>query len=100
MIERHVTLQLLPGRAEAFPAFFASEYAPALAEAPGFGGAELLRPREEDGSVIMVLRFSTPEAAQAWRESPRHKQLSPVLKSHYQTSDIRVYDVVAERPGV
>lgn len=99
MIERHVTLQLLPDRMDSFQAFFAAEYSPALAAAPGFGGAELLRPLEPDGSVVMVLRFSTVEAAQAWRESPRHKRLSPTLKSHYQTSNVRAYDIVAESPG-
>lgn len=99
MIERNITFHLLPGKADAFENFFGSEYAPALAAASGFGGAELLRPLEDDESVVMVLRFSSTETAQAWRESPRHKQLSPVLKSLYQTSELRVYEVLAVQPG-
>ena len=100
MIERHVRFQLLPGKAETFETFFGSEYAPAMAAQPGFCGAELLRPIEADGSLIMVLRFSSLEMAQAWRESPAHKQLSPVLKALYQTSEVRVFEVLAERPQV
>jgi heme-degrading monooxygenase HmoA len=99
MIERHVTFHLLPGGALAFEAFFGSEYRSALAATPGFAGAELLRPIEEDGSRVMVLRFSSAELALAWREGPRHKQLSPAFKSFYQSSDVRVYDVLAVQPG-
>jgi antibiotic biosynthesis monooxygenase (ABM) superfamily enzyme len=99
VIERHVTFRLVPGKAETFETFFGSAYAPAMAAQPGFCGAELLGPLEPDGSLVMVLRFSDTKTAQSWRESPAHRELSPVLKSLYQTSDVRVYNVLAARPG-
>ena len=100
MIERHVTFHLIPGKAETFETFFGSEYAPAMAAQPGFCGAELLSPIEADGSLVMLLRFSSLETAQAWRESAVHKRLSPTLKALYQTNEVRVFEVLSERPQV
>ena len=98
MIERHVTFRVLPGKAEEFVAFFGSAYAPAMAVQPGFCGAELLRPEEHD-HLVMVLRFASGEAAQAWRESAAHKELSPALKALYRSSQVRVHEVLAEQPA-
>jgi heme-degrading monooxygenase HmoA len=97
VIERHVTFRLLPGRADEFASFFGSAYAPAMARQDGFCAAELLRPDDPD-TLVMVLRFESLEAAQAWRESAAHKELSPALKSLYQSSEVRVHEVLAEHP--
>ncbi|HMK09934.1 MAG TPA: antibiotic biosynthesis monooxygenase family protein [Anaerolineales bacterium] len=97
MIERHVAFQILPEKAGAFDAFFRSAYAPTMARQPGFCGAELLRPESGD-QLVMVLRFDSLEAAQAWRASDDHKKLSPTLKSLYQSSTVQVYTVLAEQP--
>lgn len=99
MIERHVAFQVLPGKVEAFETFFRTEYAPAMAGQPGFRGAELLRPAEADEHVLMVLRFASLEAAQAWRESPEHKRLSPSLKSLVRSSELKVYTLLAQHPA-
>lgn len=98
MIERHVTFRVVPGKAEEFVSFFGSAYAPALAIQPGFCGAELLRPEEPD-ALVMVLRFESGEAAQAWRECAAHKELSPALKALYRGSQVRVHEVLAEKPA-
>lgn len=98
MIERHVTFRVLPGRADEFVSFFGSAYAPAMAVQPGFCGAELLLPEEPD-ALVMVLRFASGEAAQAWRESAAHTKLSPALKALYRSSQVRVHEVLAEQPA-
>jgi heme-degrading monooxygenase HmoA len=98
MIERHVTFEVLPGKSEAFERFFRSEYAVAMAAQPGFRGAELLRPKESESELVMLLRFDSLEAAQAWRDSADHKRLSPTLKALYQGSQVRVFDVLAQHP--
>ncbi len=79
MIERHVTFRMHPGKADELVTFFGSAYAPAMATQEGFCGAELLRPEEPD-ALVMVLRFASAEAAQAWRESAAHKELSPTAQ--------------------
>lgn len=99
MIERHVTFHLQPGQADAFDAFFRGSYGPALARQAGFFGAELLQPQGESETLVLVLRFSGMEAAQAWRESTEHRALSPTLKSMVETSDVRVHDVLAAEPA-
>jgi len=83
--------------AKEFEEFFRSEYALAMASQPGFRGAELLRAGEAGDERVMVLRFDSLEAAQAWRESAEHKRLSPRLKSLYLNSEVRVFEVVAEQ---
>jgi heme-degrading monooxygenase HmoA len=98
VIERHVTFHLRLGKADEFVSFFGSAYAPAMARQEGFYGAELLRPDDPD-TLVMVLRFASIEAAQAWRESAAHKELSPALKSLYQSSEVRVHEVLAEHPA-
>jgi heme-degrading monooxygenase HmoA len=97
VIERHVTFRLQPGRADEFASFFGSAYAPAMARQDGFLSAALLRPGDAD-TLVMVLRFASTEAAQAWRDSAAHKELSPALKALYQSSEVRVHEVLAEHP--
>ena len=97
MIERHVTFRLQPGKADEFVSFFGSAYAPAMARQEGFFGAALLRPDDPD-TLVMVLRFVSTDAAQAWRECPAHRELSPALKALYQSSEVRVHEVLAEHP--
>ena len=99
MIERHVTFQLHPGKAQAFEALFRSRYGPAMARQPGFLGAELLKPEGDHEALVMVLRFVSTSAAQAWRESADHQDLSPSLKSLYARSDVRVHEILAQQPG-
>jgi heme-degrading monooxygenase HmoA len=98
VIERHVVFQVVPDKSKEFEEFFRSEYALAMARQPGFCGAELLRPGEPGDERVMVLRFDSLEAAQAWRESAEHKRLSPKLKSLYRNSEVRVFEVVGEQP--
>ncbi len=98
MIERHATFRIRPGKAEEFVAFFDTAYGPALANQEGFCGAELLQPEAPD-ALVMVLRFASAESAQAWRESAAHKELSPALKSLYQSSEVCVHEVLAEHPA-
>jgi hypothetical protein len=43
----------------------------------------------------MVIRFESAETAAAWRDSERHKALSPRLKALYKASQLVVYDFVA-----
>jgi heme-degrading monooxygenase HmoA len=95
VIERHVTFHLRPGKVDEFVSLFGSAYAPAMARQDGFYGAALLRPDDPE-ALVMVLRFASTEAAQAWRESDAHKELSPALKALYQSSEVRVHEVVAE----
>jgi len=97
VIERHVTFRLRPGKADEFVSFFGSAYAPAMARQEGFFGAALLRPDDPD-TLVMVLRLESTEVAQAWRESEAHKELSPALKALYQSSEVRVHEVLAEHP--
>ncbi len=98
MIERHVVFHVLPDKAAEFEHFFESQYAQAMARQPGFCSAVLLRPVEPGDERMMVLRFEGVEAAQSWRESADHKRLSPRLKSLYQGSEVRVFDVVSQHP--
>jgi heme-degrading monooxygenase HmoA len=99
VIERHVTFRIRPGKAEEFVSYFGSAYAPAMARQEGFCGAEIIRPDDLTDALVMVLRFASAEAAQAWRDSAAHKELSPTLKSLYQSSEVRVHEVLAEQPG-
>ncbi len=98
MIERHVVFHVLPDKSAEFERFFESEYAQAMAKQPGFCSALLLRPVESGDERMMVLRFEGLEAAQSWRESAEHQRLSPRLKSLYQGSEVRVFDVVCQQP--
>ena len=95
MIERHVTFDVLPDRAEQFEKLFVEEYRPAMASMPGYIKVELLREQGDPLKFKMIIRFESAESAAAWRESDRHKAISPRLKALYRESQLTVYVVVA-----
>ena len=94
-IERHVTFHVLAGKTEQFEQFFQSQYRPAMAMIDGYIKAELLKDTENPQDLIMVLRFDSQESAAAWRASERHAALKPTLKSLYDGSQLKVYEVLA-----
>ena len=94
MIERHVTFDVLPDKAQEFERLFTEEYRPAMAQMPGFVGVELLREQGDAHKYQMVIRFNTAEEAAAWRSSSAHQALSPRLKALYSTSQLQVYEVI------
>lgn len=97
MLERHVTFEVESGKEEAFATFFRETYRTAMAKTPGFLLAELLKPQDEPGKLMMALRFESAESAAAWRASEAHERLKPMLKSLYTSSELKVYEVVV--PG-
>lgn len=95
IIERHVTFHVLAGRVEEFEDFFQQQYRTAMAKIDGFIKAELLKDPESPQDLKMVLRFDSPESAAAWRASEVHEALKPHLKSLYDGSELKSYDVLA-----
>lgn len=95
MIERHVTFNVLPGKAQDFEKLFSVEYRPAMAAMPGFVKVELLREQEDPTKYKMVIRFESAEMAAAWRSSEAHQALKPKIGALYEGSTLQVYDVVA-----
>jgi len=95
IIERHVTFHVLPGSVEKFEEFFQQQYRPAMAKTDGFIKADLLKDTESPQELKMVLRFDSPESAAAWRASETHEILKPHLKSLYDGSELKSYDVLA-----
>jgi len=95
MIERHVTFDVLPDKAEEFERLFVDEYRLAMARMPGFIKVELLREQENPAKYQMVIRFTSLEEAAAWRNSSAHQALSPKLKALYSASQLQVYEVLA-----
>lgn len=93
-IERHVTFHILPGKVSEFEEFFADDYRPAMAQTSGFIKAELLKDSDNPQDLQMVLRFESDEAAADWRASELHAALKPKLKSLYQGSELKVYQVI------
>jgi heme-degrading monooxygenase HmoA len=94
-IERHVMFHVLTGKTKDFEQFFQSEYRPAMAQTAGYIKAELLKDTENPQDLTMVLRFDSPESAAAWRASERHAALKPTLKSLYDGSELKVFEVLA-----
>lgn len=94
MIERHVTFHVHPGKESGFHSFFRDEYLPAMSRTPGFVSASLLQDQELESDLEMVLRFESLAAAAEWRQSDAHQTLKPRLKSHYEGSELTVYDVL------
>lgn len=95
MIERHITFNVRPDRAAEFERFFGAEYAPAMANAPGFLSVGLLREADDASRYQMVLRFRDGETAAAWRTSPVHQALQPALAALHSGSEVQAYEVVA-----
>jgi heme-degrading monooxygenase HmoA len=92
--ERHVTFHVLPGNGIEFEDFFTSDYQPAMSQTPGFIKAELLKDTNKKQDLQMVLRFESEEAATSWRASNSHAALKPKLKSLYDGSELKVYQVI------
>ncbi len=95
MIERHITFNVHPDRTEAFEQFFASEYGPTMAKAPGFVRVELLREADSATRYQMVLRFEDAESAAGWRTSEVHQALQPALTALFTDNEIQGYVVIA-----
>ena len=94
VIERHVTFHVLPGKTGSFEQFFQDEYRPAMAQTDGYIKAELLVDTENWQDLKMVLRFDSTDSAAEWRASDRHAALKPKLKSMYNGSELKVYQVL------
>lgn len=94
MIERHITFNVHADRTGEFEAFFANEYGPTMAKAPGFVKVELLREVESATRYQMVLRFEGADDAAAWRTSAVHQALQPALLALFDGNEIQGYEVI------
>ena len=96
MIERHISCTIQPDRTDAFEAFFAGQYGPTMAKAPGFVAVNLLREVDGPTHYQMVLRWADAESAAGWRTSSAHEALQPALTGMYADPDVRIqaYEVV------
>lgn len=97
MIERHVTFNVIPGKEKDFEKLFKEEYSVAMSRQPGFVSVALLKEHEKESIYQMVIRFQSLETAAAWRESEDHKALSPKIKALYTESNVKVYEVIAQK---
>jgi antibiotic biosynthesis monooxygenase (ABM) superfamily enzyme len=95
MIERHITFNVHPDKTADFERFFADEYAPAMAQSPGFVRVELLREAGDATRYQMTFRFQDADAGAGWRTSPVHQALQPALTALFSTNEIQGYDVIA-----
>lgn len=95
MIERHITFNVHADRVEAFERFFAEQYGPTMAKAPGFVRVELLREIDSATRYQMVLRFEDADSAAAWRTSEVHQALQPALTALFSDNEIQGYLVIA-----
>lgn len=69
-----------------------------LSEVPGFAGFELLR-RDTGGEYVVLSRWESQEAFDAWRRSDHFKQAHKGdghqrPADHSQASEVRSYEVV------
>jgi antibiotic biosynthesis monooxygenase (ABM) superfamily enzyme len=94
VIERHITFNVHPDRTEPFERFFADQYAPAMAKAPGFVRVELLREIDSATRYQMMLRFQDADSAAGWRTSEVHQALQPALVALYGDNEIQGYVVI------
>lgn len=95
MIERHVNFSVIPNKSQEFETFFKENYRPAMMKSEGFVSVELIQEVEKPGIYQMMIRFLSLELAADWRNSEAHKNLSPVLKTFYTSSDVTVYKCIA-----
>jgi len=96
MIERHVTFNLHAGLNQDFEKFMLERYLPAIKARPGAFGAWLMREMQDPSRYHLVLGFETLQSAQDWKASDSHRELSPILKTFYATSEVVVYELVAQ----
>jgi antibiotic biosynthesis monooxygenase (ABM) superfamily enzyme len=94
VIERHITFNVHPEATGQFEQFFADEYGPTMAKAPGFVKVELLREAESLTRYQMVLRFQDADSAAGWRTSEVHQALQPALKALCVDSAVQGYMVI------
>ena len=96
MIERHITCTIQPDQTEAFEAFFAGQYGPTMAKAPGFVGVNLLRELDGPTRYQMILRWEDADSATGWRTSAAHQALQPALTGMYADQEVQIqaYHVV------
>ncbi len=94
MIERHITFNVHPDRTSEFERFFADDYRPAMAAAPGFVRVELLREIDSATRYQMVLRFEDADSSAAWRTSEVHQALQPALLELFGDNEIQGFVVI------
>jgi antibiotic biosynthesis monooxygenase (ABM) superfamily enzyme len=97
MIERHVTFNVIPGKAGAFEALFETAYSSAMASQPGFVSATLFKEQKKAAFYQRGIRFQNLETAAAWRDSTDHQALSPAIKALYTASSVQAYDVITQK---
>jgi len=95
MIERHVTFDVLPGRADDFERFFREQYLTAVRAMPDLIECLLLREAENQLRYQMVFRWRSADAAAAWRTSRAHQALQPALGALNSGMTIVAYSSVA-----
>jgi heme-degrading monooxygenase HmoA len=95
MIERHVSLAVLPGRTAEFERFFVEQYRPPALAMRGLIECGLLREAEHPDRYQFVFRWETPEDAVAWRVSEAHQALQPALNALVSGMEIIAYAKVA-----
>lgn len=95
MIERHISLDVLPGQGEAFVRFFTEHYRPAAVTFEGLIECSLLRQADSENRFQMVFRWETAEQAVHWRTSEVHQDLQPALQSLHAGMTIVAYEKVA-----
>jgi antibiotic biosynthesis monooxygenase (ABM) superfamily enzyme len=94
VIERHITFTVHPDSTASFERFIADEYAPAMAQSPGFVRIELLREAGSATRYQLSFRFRDGESAAGWRTSPVHMSLQPALEALHSGMQVQGYDVV------
>ena len=95
MIVREVSLKVAPEQQAEFASFWTQEYRQAMSTMPGFLSARLLKHADSKEELQMILEFRSEEAAAAWRASPEHGRLGPMLKAFSPTVSVRVLTPLA-----
>jgi heme-degrading monooxygenase HmoA len=95
MIQRHLTFKVTAEHADAFERYFQQRYRPAMAQAPGYVRAELLREVDDPTRYRMTLGWADADAAAGWRTSPVHQGLQPELNELHEGMEGISYQVVA-----
>jgi antibiotic biosynthesis monooxygenase (ABM) superfamily enzyme len=96
VIERHITFNVHPDKTGEFEQFFATEYQPTMAKAPGFVRCELIREAESATRYQMTFRFADADSAAGWRTSEVHQALQPALRALHGDVEIQGYEVIGQ----
>ena len=94
MIERHVTLSVIPGKGKELENLLKDRMQCCHVEQLGFVSVTLLKEHEKEAVYQMAIRFQSLETAAAWRDSADHKALSPRIKALYKEGASQVYEVI------